>query len=439
MSTIASTLLDFILDLFRDPQKAAAYEADPQGALDAAGLSDSTPADVADLAPMVSDYATVGGWSGGGSHGGGSHGGGSHGGGSHGGSHGGGAHGGGRDGHDRGEDGRGGSCDADEDRGGHHHPRPVDDDADDHSSGGSVGAPDREECDDEDEGHAGGGHSHAPAPAGGTETVVITHLQEVHYTHTETTVEIDASHSIWVSGDAQAIFGDVRGDVTQIDNEGGIVAGDDVEDSSVDNSDRSVSDSYNTDVDVDIADSNVNVGGDQAVDSFDTEVEVRDNTLVVGDDNTVVSGNGNAVGNTVVTDNSETDNSVDVEFDDAIVQTGDGTVVTDSEDVGNTETTVEDNNLVFAGDDAIVDSEVSDSQNEDNDGIDDSIVGSGNGSDFSDDDVNVEDNEVAIGGQNANTGYQEESGNEDSSSEFEFDYEESTAIEADDGAEVQAG
>ncbi|WP_448621890.1 IniB N-terminal domain-containing protein [Geodermatophilus sp. URMC 65] len=431
MSTIASTLLDFMLDLFRDPQKAAAYEADPQGALDAAGLSGSTPADVADLAPMVSDYATVGGWSGGGSHGGGSHGGGSHGGGSHGG---------GRDDRASGEDGRGGSCDADEDRGGHHS-RPVDDDADDRSSGGSVVAPDREEGDDEDEGQAGGGHSHAPAPAGGTETVVITHLHEVHHTHTETTVEIDASHSIWVSGDAQAIFGDVRGDVTQIDNEGGIVAGDDVEDSSVDNSDRSVSDSYNTEVDVDIADSNVNVGGDQAVDSFDTEVEVRDNALVVGDDNTVVSGNGNAVGNTVVTDNSETDNSVDVEFDDAIVQTGDGTVVNDSEDVGNTETTVEDNNLVFAGDDAIVDSEVSDSQDEDNDGIDDSIVGSGNGSDFSDDDVNVEDNEVAIGGQNANTGYQEESGNEDSSSEFEFevDYEESTAIEADDGAEVEVG
>ena len=416
MSTIASTLLDFILDLFRDPEKAAAYAAEPQAALDAAGLSDSTPEDVADLAPMVADFATIGGWSGG--------------------------HHGGRD--DRDGDGRGSHCGSDEHAGGQgHHPRPVGDDHE-HSSGGvaPVARGDNDDDDDEEEGgQTGGGHSSAPAPAGGTETVVITHLQEVHHTHTETVVEIDASHSIWVSGDAQAIFGDVRGDVTQIDNEGGIVAGDDVEDSSVDNSDRSVSDSYNTDVDVDIADSNVNVGGDQAVDSFDTEVEVRDNTLVVGDDNTVVSGNGNAVGNTVVTDNSETDNSVDVEFDDAIVQTGDGTVVNDSEDVGNTETTVEDNNLVFAGDDAIVDSEVSDSQNEDNDGIDDSIVGSGNGSDFSDDDVNVEDNEVAIGGQNANTGYQEESGNEDSSSEFEFelDYEESTAIEADDGAEVQAG
>ena len=405
MSTIASTLLDFILDLFRDPAKAAAYEADPQRALDAAGLSDTTPDQVADLVPMVSDYATVGGWGG---------------------------HGGHDDSEDEGERGR----HSDDDREGG---RGCDRDEDEQSHGGGVAPVDRDESDEDEDGQSGGGgHHSAPAPSGGTETVVITHLQEVHYTDTETTVEIDASHSIWVSGDAQAIFGEVEGDVTRIDNDGGIVAGDDVEHSSVDNSDNSVEDSNNTDVDVDIEDSNVNVGGHQAVDSFDTEVEVRDNTLVVGDDNTVVSGNGNAVGNTVVTDNSETDNSVDVEFDDAIVQTGDGTVVNDSEDVGNTETTVEDNNLVFAGDDAIVDSEVSDSQNEDNDGIDDSIVGSGNGSDFSDDDVNVEDNEVAIGGQNANTGYQEESGNEDSSSEFELevDYEESTAIEADDGAEV---
>src|SRR3712207_8465820 len=47
-----------------------------------------------------------------------------------------------------------------------------------------------------------------------------------------------------------------------------IVAGDDVEDSSVDNSDHSVSDSHNTDVDVDVDDSPINIGGDQAVDSF---------------------------------------------------------------------------------------------------------------------------------------------------------------------------
>src|SRR4051794_27895517 len=164
MSTVASTLLDFILDLFRDPEKAAAYEADPQGALDAAGLSDSTPEDVADLAPMVADFATVSGWSGG--------------------------HHGGRDDHDPDGSGRGGHCGSDEHAGGqgHHHPRPVDDDHE-HSSGGSVAPVGRDDNDDEEDGgQTGGGHSHAPAPAGGTETVVITHLQEVHHTHTETVV-----------------------------------------------------------------------------------------------------------------------------------------------------------------------------------------------------------------------------------------------------------
>ncbi len=322
MSTLASTLLDFILDLFRDPAKAAAYEADPQGALDAAGLSDSTPADVADLAPMVSDYATVGGWSGGNSHGG------SHGGGSHG----------GRDDHHHGGGGRGGSCDADEDRGGHHHPRPVDHHEDEHSSGGGVAPVDRDECDDdEDEGQAGGGHSHAPAPAGGTETVVITHLQEVHYSHTETTVEIDASHSIWVSGDAQAIFGDVRGDVTQIDNEGGIVAGDDVEDSSVDNSDNSVSDSNNTDVSVDVDDSPINIGGEQAVDSFNGN-----------EDNDVIADRGGQVG------------------DNTSVRLDDVTVVQDSEDVGNT-TTVTDSFNEDASTETDVDVDVRDSFNDNSD------------------------------------------------------------------------
>ncbi len=347
MSTLASTLLDFILDLFRDPAKAAAYEADPQGALDAAGLSDSTPADVADLAPMVSDYATVGGWSGGNSHGG------SHGGGSHG----------GRDDH-HGGGGRGGSCDADEDRGGHHHPRPVDHHEDEHSSGGGVAPVDRDECDDdEDEGQAGGGHSHAPAPAGGTETVVITHLQEVHYSHTETTVEIDASHSIWVSGDAQAIFGDVRGDVTQIDNEGGIVAGDDVEDSSVDNSDNSVSDSNNTDVSVDVDDSPINIGGEQAVDSFNGN-----------EDNDVIADRGGQIG------------------DNTSVRLDDVTVVQDSEDVGNT-TTVTDSFNEDASTETEVDVDVRDSFNDNSDNsteVEDSFNDNSDSSTNTEVDVDVE-------------------------------------------------
>src|SRR3712207_1583335 len=145
-----------------------------------------------------------------------------------------------------------------------------------------------------------------------TETVVITHLQEVHYTHNETTVSIDASHSIWVSGDAQAIFGDVDGDVTQIDNEGGIVAGDDNH-GDVDNSDHSVNDSGNvTDSgNVNVEDSNVNVGsGNQAVDSGNTNVEVKDNNVVLTEGN----------GNTVVTDSEDVGNTdLDVTFDDVMV------------------------------------------------------------------------------------------------------------------------
>ena len=175
MSTIASTLLDFILDLFRDPAKAAAYEADPHGALEAAGLGGTTPEEVADLVPMVQDFSTYGGWNGGRDAEG------------------------GRD-DDEDEGGRGRDCDAD-DRSGSS-PSAADDDDHHHGDVEPSRRPDHDEHDH--------GHGHSPAPVGGTETVVITHLQEVHYAHTETTVEIDASHSIWVSGDAQAIFGDVE-------------------------------------------------------------------------------------------------------------------------------------------------------------------------------------------------------------------------------------
>src|SRR3712207_3237530 len=88
-----------------------------------------------------------------------------------------------------------------------------------------------------------------------------------------------------------------------------IVAGDDVEDSSVDNSDHSVSDSHNTDVDVDVDNSSINLGGDQAVDSFNGN-----------EDNDVVADRGGRVG------------------DDTSVRVDDVTVVNDSENVGNTTT-----------------------------------------------------------------------------------------------------
>ena len=48
MSAIASTLLDFILNLLRDPDTARAFNADPQGTLDAHGLGDITSVDLDD-------------------------------------------------------------------------------------------------------------------------------------------------------------------------------------------------------------------------------------------------------------------------------------------------------------------------------------------------------------------------------------------------------
>jgi len=60
MSTLTSTLLDFILSLLRDPQAAQAFSDSPERALSDAGLSDVCSADVQAIAPMLSDYAPAG-------------------------------------------------------------------------------------------------------------------------------------------------------------------------------------------------------------------------------------------------------------------------------------------------------------------------------------------------------------------------------------------
>jgi len=59
MTNLASSLLDFLLDLFRDPAAAAAYASDPRAALDEAGLYDVEPDDVAALQPMVADSCSM--------------------------------------------------------------------------------------------------------------------------------------------------------------------------------------------------------------------------------------------------------------------------------------------------------------------------------------------------------------------------------------------
>jgi len=54
------TLQDFVLNLIYDPGARSAFELDPHGTLEAAGLSDITAADVQDVLPLVLDYAPLG-------------------------------------------------------------------------------------------------------------------------------------------------------------------------------------------------------------------------------------------------------------------------------------------------------------------------------------------------------------------------------------------
>lgn len=59
MDDAASSLLDFILDLLRDPEAARRFEADPSGAVAAAGLQDVSGEDVHAILPVVLDVAPV--------------------------------------------------------------------------------------------------------------------------------------------------------------------------------------------------------------------------------------------------------------------------------------------------------------------------------------------------------------------------------------------
>ena len=54
------TLQDFVLNLIYDPDARSAFELDPHGTLEAAGLGDVTAADVQDVLPLVLDYAPLG-------------------------------------------------------------------------------------------------------------------------------------------------------------------------------------------------------------------------------------------------------------------------------------------------------------------------------------------------------------------------------------------
>src|SRR5215218_8086555 len=59
MTTVASSLLDFILSLFSDDEAAARYAKDPEGELERAGLDGVKPADVDAVKNMETDYSPV--------------------------------------------------------------------------------------------------------------------------------------------------------------------------------------------------------------------------------------------------------------------------------------------------------------------------------------------------------------------------------------------
>ena len=266
MTTLASSLLDFILSLFRDPELAAEFHADPERVLAEAGLGDVDVADCQALIPMVADYSPV----------------------SYGGGHSGGGH----------ED--------DDDHRPHHRPDRDEECDDDHDHGGRPN-------------HDWNGHGH--------ETAVIHNIRYVEsHSTTKIDVDIDASHSIWAGGDAYAIWGDEN----VIATGGSVAAGDDVEHVAIDNSetDVDVKDSFNTAKNSFNEDTNIADRGGRVEDN-DVDVEVDDVTIVndsfngatiAGDDvdqstnlevEDSLNGNTTAIGGGDATD-------VDVEIEDSL-------------------------------------------------------------------------------------------------------------------------
>lgn len=59
LATIADALIEFILSLLRDPEAAAEFEKDPEGALSSRGLGNATAADVCAVAPVIAERAQV--------------------------------------------------------------------------------------------------------------------------------------------------------------------------------------------------------------------------------------------------------------------------------------------------------------------------------------------------------------------------------------------
>src|SRR3954462_4691131 len=237
MSNIVTTLLDFILDLLRDPEAAADYQRDPHTALAAAGLDGVTPDDVARVMPMVGDCSPVRDWNG---H---------------------------VDSFSRGQD-------------------------DDRPHSRGVEAAHRDEDDHHERGHE---HEHrhdtspAVSPVAQVPAAHDTVLQHFSYVqNTVTYTEVDASHSIWADDGASVLFGDDN----VVGTGDGVVAGGDI-DGDVDNSHVAV-----TVDDVIIGDDNTNVEGNGNITGDGNAVRNETSGNDIGSmDDGAVFGNGNHVDN----------------------------------------------------------------------------------------------------------------------------------------------
>jgi hypothetical protein len=339
MANLATSLLDFILDLLRDPETAAEFRADPQGTLDSAGLGDVCPADIQNARLVLDELPPAG------------------------------------------VSSVGVTSAA----------SPVAAAAGTAGTVGTTGAAAPVLATTTQV---------SPASAAPESDSVIEQLRYIQQTFTynsETT--IDVHDNVWAGKDVYQIFGDDA----VVAGAGSVVAGGDVEDVTVDHSVEiedsfNIDDSFNPENSGNTVEGDGNaVGRGNSVDntdnSVDNSVEVDDSTGVnVGDGNTsgdAVSGIGNVVGNDVDVDldstattydgsfndetldvdvsgsfnetdsSTNTDLDLDVELDDVVVGNGSAGGDLTQEDFGNPTTiqdnvvvadnTVSDNNL--AGDD----------------------------------------------------------------------------------------
>jgi hypothetical protein len=303
MSNIATTLLDFILDLLRDPAKAQQFNADPHATLASAGLSGVTPNDVSAVMPMVADCSPVRDWQ--------------------------------------------GAVSA-------YHPSPEHQQSAHQAhdvSSGHPGAVDRGQHDDHcppkqsnHDNHDNHDKDHRPSPGQdhgsehqGQEYAVIQHLQYIQNTYSVT--EIDASHSIWAGGDANVLFGDhdvlaTHGSVVldHAATHGSI---------SVDNThtsvDVSVKDSLNGSFDSAggkgaVAGNGNHVDNSEKTDSHDTRYQNTGDVSTAGGDQangntlnaTSVRGDGNATGEHATTTNQTGDGNANGGHATATTVRGDG-------------------------------------------------------------------------------------------------------------------